>query len=288
MTPLFFKNLPESKANLYGLILEASKIPYEFKKESGGWRILVPKDFHDLAFAQITAYTGENLSSDKDLPEQPLFRTFSGIWAAGVLVFFYVSTGPFFENRELLKQKGASARAILDGELWRAVTALCLHADILHLLGNMAFLAIFATGVCQVTGYGVGWLLILFAGFFGNLAGAVFYQTHHLSGGASTAVFGALGILGGIRAARPGQGSILISKRWIGIGAGLALLAFLGSGPRSDIMAHLFGWLSGVGLGVAYAFFKKTPVPQNRQLPFLTLAVAIFFWAWSAAGFFNI
>ena len=59
MTSLFIKSLPDNKANLYGLILEASKIPYEFRRVEDGWQILVPARDHDAAFAQITAYTGE-------------------------------------------------------------------------------------------------------------------------------------------------------------------------------------------------------------------------------------
>ncbi|WP_051326996.1 rhomboid family intramembrane serine protease [Desulfatibacillum aliphaticivorans] len=285
MTPLFIKNLPDNKANLYGLILEASKIAYEFERKEDGWQILVPQKDHDRAFAQITAYTGENLPQDLDEPKWPQFKTYSGLWAAGLLAVFYAGTGPFSENRWLLEQKGAVAEKILDGQIWRAVTALCLHADMLHLMGNMAFLAIFATGVCQVMGYGVGWLFILLAGALGNLASAWMYQSHHLSGGASTAVFAALGILGGIRAIRQKAGWGLTSRRWIGLAVGLALLAFLGSGPKADLLAHFFGWFCGVGMGVVYALLKPTPVPQKKQLPFLTLALAILLWAWASAGF---
>ncbi|MBI9075927.1 MAG: rhomboid family intramembrane serine protease [Desulfatibacillum sp.] len=285
MTSLFIKSLPENKANLYGLILEASKIPYEFERVQDGWQILVPRDFHDFAFAQITAYTGENMPGEHETPANPLFKTYSGLWASGILALFYVFTGPFSENRLMLEQKGAVAERILDGQIWRAVTALCLHADLLHLMGNMAFLAIFATGVCQIMGYGVGWLLILLSGVLGNLASAAFYQSHHLSGGASTAVFAALGILGGIRAINEKGRWGFTSRRWIGLASGLALLAFLGSGPKADLLAHLFGWLSGVGAGLAYALVIRNPVSKEKQLPFLTLAAAILLWAWAAAGF---
>ena len=285
MTSLFIKSLPENKANLYGLILEASKIPYEFKRVEDGWQILVSLDYHDFAFTQITAYTGENMPREHEEPESPFFKTYSGVWASGILAVFYAGTGPFSDNISLLKQKGAVAERIMDGQIWRAVTALCLHADLLHLMGNMAFLAIFSTGVCQIMGYGVGWLLILLASILGNLASAAFYHSHHLSGGASTAVFAALGILGGIRVIRQKGTWGPTSRRWIGLAGGLALLAFLGSGPRADLLAHLFGWLSGVCIGLTYAILVPNPVSKEKQLPFLTLAVAIVLWAWASAGF---
>ena len=283
MTPLFFNALPEQKANLFGLILESSKIPFAFEDGEEGWKILVPEDFHDFAYAQITAYTGENIQASPEEQEPPLFTTWSGLWAAGVLAFFYIATGPFSQNREILEQTGASAAKILEGELWRTVTALCLHADILHLLGNMAFLGIFATGVCQIAGFGVGWLLILMTGAMGNFAAAAVYQAGHLSGGASTAVFGALGILGGVYAVKTKSGGRIISRRWLALASGLALLAFLGAGPRSDLLAHLFGWLSGIAVGTLYAFTVKRPVPQHRQIFYFTLAAAMLLWSWSGA-----
>ncbi len=284
MTPLFINSLPENKANLYGLILEASKIPFTFEEEGDGWQILAPQEYHDFAFAQITAYTGENLP-EIERPRPPLFKTYSGIWASMLLAVFYFFTGPFSQNRQLLEHKGAVAEKILDGQVWRAVTALCLHADLLHLMGNMAFLAIFATGVCQIMGYGVGCLLILLAGMVGNLASASFYQSHHLAGGASTAVFAALGILGGIQVIQQQGGWGLMSRRWLGLAGGMALLAFLGAGPKADLVAHLFGWLSGIAMGLAYAWFMPSPVPQEKQLPFLTLGAALLLWAWAMAGF---
>ena len=47
------------------------------------------------------------------------------------------------------------------GEWWRVFTALTLHADLLHLLSNLAFGALFGYPAARLFGPGVAWLLIL-------------------------------------------------------------------------------------------------------------------------------
>ena len=96
---------------------------------------------------------------------------------------------------DIIKHYGSSASQIIDGEHYRTITALFLHGDVLHLIGNMAGIALFGTAVCSITGWGVGWLMILFTGSIGNLLNAYFYQAGHRSIGASTAVFGCIGFL---------------------------------------------------------------------------------------------
>ena len=103
----------------------------------------------------------------------------------------------------------------------------------------------------------------------GNLATAGVARTGYFSIGASTAVFGALGGLTALQ---------LVSRRrkgWITIGAGVALLAMLGTGEKSDLLAHLFGFLAGAGLGLfAGLWQREAPVRSWRQ-PALALAALL-------------
>ncbi len=49
-------------------------------------------------------------------------------------------------------------------------------------------------------------------------------------------------------------------KAWLPLGAGLALLSMLGSGgERTDLMAHLFGFMTGLILGAFYGVLVKQP-----------------------------
>ena len=138
----------------------------------------------------------KNLSKDHEEAEAPYFRTYSGVWASGLLAVFYAGTGPFSQNIRLLEQKGAVAEKILDGQVWRAVTRHVPARRPASPHGEHGLFSHFFHRRVPDHGYGVGWLLILLAGALGNLASAWLYQSHHLSGGASTAVFAALGILG--------------------------------------------------------------------------------------------
>ena len=159
-----------------------------------------------------------------------------------------------------------------------------LHADIPHLAGNMVGIAIFGTWVCNITGAGVGWLMILLSGILGNLANAALFQYRHNSIGASTAVFGAVGFLAAyqlyLKINIVGQRR----KAWIPLAGGLALLAFLGSGAHSDITAHLFGFLSGFFLGLFYAVLLHRLLKKRHQICAMVTAIGIvtFSWLWGA------
>ena len=82
---------------------------------------------------------------------------------------------------------------ILDGELWRAVTALTLHADGAHVAGNAVLGAVFGSAVSRSLGPGVALAWVIAAGTLGNFINAWKHTDSHVSVGASTAVLGAVG-----------------------------------------------------------------------------------------------
>ena len=128
----------------------------------------------------------------------------------------------------------ADAGLIMAGEWWRAATALTLHADAAHLLGNVFVGSLFCAVLAAQTGLGSGLLCMVAAGVLGNLANAAVHGSDHLSLGFSTAVFGAAGAIAGLRAlSGPFSG---LRAGLVPIGAGLGLLAMLGSeGERTDL-----------------------------------------------------
>ena len=153
-------------------------------------------------------------------------------------------------------------RALANDKLaeWRALTALSLHGDLSHVAANIASGLLFSAFALPHFGTGLTWLLIVFSGFFGNVLNAFFYRSSpHNSIGSSTAVFGALGLLVAAefvaRLSSPAR-----RNRWqlvLPIGAGLALLAYLGVGDtehnHTDYMAHLLGFGAGISLGAIAA-----------------------------------
>ena len=177
---------------------------------------------------------------------------------------------------------GASAAAILEGEWYRTITALMIHADLLHLMGNLVGIAIFGTAVASLCGWGLGWLMVLSSGALGNAANAVFFGSGHLSVGSSTAIFGALGILSAIQFTRRIRVRGERFRALLPLGGGLALLALLGTAQNSDLLAHLFGFAAGMALGGGFALLTETaPSGRCQFLALAAVALFVFFsWAW--------
>ena len=167
------------------------------------------------------------------------------------LVAFYAVTGPASGSSAWFTQGTASSERILHGELWRTVTALTLHADSMHVFGNAISGTIFLSAVNRRLGDGRGPLLVMASGALGNLFNAFWYQTGHLSIGASTAVFGAVGILAATQLA---VDCSHLGRSWLErvapVVGGLALLGMMGASPHSDLLAHLFGLGAGLLVGV--------------------------------------
>jgi rhomboid protease GluP len=141
------------------------------------------------------------------------------------------------------------------GEIWRLATALFLHADVGHLLSNLASGIFVFAAVTSTMGRRAGWVLITLAALAGNLATALArYPEPYISIGASTAIFAALGLLTG-RAVRVAACSSAW-RRWramfVPLAAGLTVLSLYGAGGvRIDVGAHLCGFAAGLGLGFA-------------------------------------
>jgi membrane associated rhomboid family serine protease len=129
---------------------------------------------------------------------------------------------------------------------------------------------------------GVGGALVLLSGAGGNLANALFHASHHVSVGASTAVFGAVGLLSGLAVARRRRRLSLRRHSWLPLGAGLAILAMLGTaGARVDLWAHLFGLLVGACLGIPVGFALPRPARPLVQwiLGGAALVTVLYCWA---------
>ena len=226
--------------------------------------------------------------SDKPTFISKFHKTYSGAVIAFLLFLLHWRITNNNDPRMFSETFGASASAILRGEWYRCVTALFLHGSDMHLAGNMAGIIIFGTSVCSITGSGVGWFLILISGFMGNYCNALFYKSIHLSIGASTAVFGSIGILAGYRFIYSLEESGLRITAFIPVGAGLGLLALLGASPESDVMAHLFGFFIGMIAGALYRLFIRKPAAERTQVIFLSCATAISLLCWVRGNYLNL
>ena len=278
-----FTNLSKDQANLCLLILSSANIPVEVEKGQDGWDIRVADTDCANALEAVRQYFRENpLPDSSPISSAAKFpQSFLGLGAALVLLAFYVAADLNGAHTVLMNEFGASAQAIVKGQWYRAVTSLMLHNDVIHLAGNMAAVAVFTSAVAAVTGGGVGSFLILLSGMAGNLLNAFLYKINHFSVGASTAVFGAIGILAALGFAQKIRQSGRRINAWLPLFGGLCLLAFLGGpGARVDLTAHLFGFAAGIVIGLLYVVFCRQPAAPPSQNGWLMTTLIIAAMAW--------
>jgi membrane associated rhomboid family serine protease len=281
-------DLSQDQAHAYGLVLSSSGILHAVEKGERGWALLVKDEDHRPALRSLEAYLEENepsTSTAEYLPEE-YRRTFAGIWVSVMLVAWHVAVTAGAESEVFAEAYGSSADHILQGELHRAVTSLMIHAGPLHLAGNVLGIGVFGTAVCSIAGWGIGWLMILATGISGNLINALLHGTGHVSVGASTAVFGAIGILAATQFVRKYRLRGERMKAWVPLAGGLALLGLLGGSQHVDLTAHLFGFVTGILMGGLFAFWVEGPPGRSCQFLGLLLTLGLLVSSWiRALGF---
>ena len=283
MDEILLENLTQEQADTYGLVLSSYHLPHSIIKSDDDWQIWVDETLRDRALDLILRYIQENpdVSSQDDPVTQAYKKTFSGLWVGLLLLVCHIVANRFIDFEKIVSDYGASAFDIMNGEIYRTVTALMLHSSYPHLAGNIAGIAIFGTAVCTITGTGVGWSIILLSGILGNLANAALFQHGHVSIGASTAVFGAIGILAAYQLCQKIKIAGQRMKAWLPFAGGLALLGLLGSGRHTDITAHFFGFVAGIGLGILYALFLVRLLENKHQIYGMVVTIATIALSWS-------
>ena len=250
------------------LVLQSRQIPCRTEKDEKGFQLLVPAHQFQQACRELIEYEQENKNWPPPPPPDQKFHenTASTIWVLILLALFHNLTAhhanPFGQAPiDWLALGNAYTEKILNGEWWRLITALTLHSGPIHLAGNIVAGGIFIVRLCWILGSGIAWLLVLTSGMLGNLLNCLVQSPTHQSIGASTAVFGAVGLLATINTLRYRQS---LWRRWpLPVAAALGLLALLGTGgENTDIGAHLFGFFSGVALG---ALSHHLPVSNQKS-----------------------
>jgi rhomboid protease GluP len=254
----------------WALVLVALGFQPQLRRVYGSFELWVPGNEAARASAELDDYELQEAEARRealkeaqaDIEDRP--ATLNAAWGSAMLVLslvaFYAVTGPNRVGSRWHDAGASNAEQVLHGQWWRAVTALTLHADTGHLLSNVGLGALVIGLVMRAVGVGWGMLLVLATGALGNFANAWAYQAHHSSIGFSTAVFGAVGLLGGLSYVhRQRHRASGLRPAWIAIGGAFALLGLLGTSVETDVLAHLFGACAGVGLGLAEGWRRWRP-----------------------------
>jgi len=174
-------------------------------------------------------------------------------------------------NAEVLTELGAKVTAkIQAGEWWRLLTAMFLHAGVIHLVVNMA--GVYQIGKSMEEDFGTLRLgaVYLLSGLSGNLLSASFLPLQ-ITVGASGACFGLLGAAWGDLL----QNSHLI-KGVCCEAAQLSLCTVLSLGlglmPLIDNFAHAGGFIAGILLGLALLPEDISADKEHTQVSWLRQA----------------
>jgi rhomboid protease GluP len=270
----------------HALVLDAKGIPYRLVDADGAAFLRVSAADAAVATEELARYAAERT----ERPEPPAaFVPFAGGVAgalayAAVLISVAYCAGNQTFSADWLGLGALDSSVGMAGEWWRSITALTLHLDQEHLLGNLLFGAGVGILSARMLGPGVAWLSILVCAALANYADMLLSPSSHRAIGASTAVFAALGMLAGF-----GWGQRIALRhsprrlyRWGPLFGGVFLLALLGAGNEHvDVLGHLLGFTAGVVAGFGYA---RAGMPLNRGAPlqlatgFIALGLVLSAW----------
>ena len=269
------------------LVLQAMDIDHGIRFHAGTWVLMVPGSRAAEAVDQLDSYVREN----QDWPKRRTVLRSHRVGARGVAGYAVVlmlvaaaKEGAVFD-KDWFGAGLMQAGMVRDGEWWRTLTALTLHLNGEHLLSNLLFGAAFGLMTGHLLGNGLAWFSILVAGAAGNALNAMVQPYGHTAVGASTAVFAALGLSAAFVWRRRRDASQHWAIRWAPVVGAIVLLAYTGSGgERTDVVAHLTGFLAGIGMGAYYGGLGPAVASRARTQRLLgAAAVVLVALAWAIA-----
>jgi rhomboid protease GluP len=249
--PVVFRG-SRSLCREYSLVLEAKNIRHETTQIEGAWVLTVAPAMLREAYDQISRY-----SAERRVPRAiPSIVPHPGAGLGAICYVVVLLLTAYCAGSGALGVDWFAVGALDAGspaEWWRFITALTLHVDQEHLLGNLLFGVVAGIAAGRLLGPGVAWLSILGSAALANSAEVILAPSTHRAVGASTAVFAALGLLAGMASRQRLTARERLWYRWAPLIAGVCLLTFLGAGDAHvDVLGHALGFVFGTGVGWLY------------------------------------
>jgi len=268
------------------LVLTARGIDNHVEREAGGdWCLYVAPVPAAFAERELERYRFEN----RPRPAPRVVPIDSG-WAGALGYLFVIWLLPTLEGRGTFGWQWRDAGAmvagrVVDGEWWRTITALTLHADLGHLIANSVFGVVFGLLLGRYLGSGVGWLVVVASAGVANAIDALIQADDFRSIGASTATFAALAV----SAAFAWRRGYYQGRGWrrslAPVFGAFALLAFTGVGSEHvDIVAHFAGFACGTLAGIVCAGIAPEGLRPRVQALAGVVALVLVAGAWLLAG----
>ncbi len=149
----------------------------------------------------------------------------------------------------------STSNILLEWRYWTLITALFIHGNLIHLLGNIVFLYVFGNTLEDIIGAKKMLAAFLIGGIFTFLISTLFYPPDIQMAGASASIFtlAAITIL-----VKPLRISILFLFLPVGLVAVLYFLfnlfeIYYGISSNIAYISHVIGFLIGVPLGICWS-----------------------------------
>jgi rhomboid protease GluP len=247
----------------FSLMLEARGIEHDMTLRDESWALTVAPTWVPRAEEEIRRYSAERSIAR---PRIKLIEPFTGAWIGGGIFALVLLLVAYAAGLHLFGTDWFAVGAVNAGpartEWWRAITAVTLHLDQLHLISNLFAGLIVGAAASQLLGPGVAWFAALAAAAAGNYVEMWIAPSAHRAVGASSAVFAALGLVTGL--AWSYRFSLRERRwyRWAPLIVGASLLTLFGAGgERVDVLGHLLGFSFGTLAGWLLAVAR---VPRSR------------------------
>ena len=268
------------------MVLTAVGIRSVIVRGEGEWRLLTAPHDRAAAIEHLARYRVENAPGPRATPVTTFDNGWPGV-CAFLLILWLVPALEGWGTFELSWRDVGRMEAgrVLAGEWHRAVTALTLHGDLGHLIGNSLFGVVFGLLLGRYFGSGFGWLLVLACGALGNVVNAWLRPAAFLAVGASTALFGMVGLIGTF-AWRRGH---FRGRGWrrtaAPLFAAVCLLALTGmGGVNADVLGHVAGFCCGAVTGALIVRFDLRRLGRSGQWLAGALAIGTVAFAWLRAA----
>ena len=178
----------------------------------------------------------------------------------------------------VLEYLAFSGENLLKGRAWTLITSLFLHADLLHLAGNMLFLYVFGNTMEEDLGATKTLGTFFFGGIASFLLSLLFYGTATPLIGASAAIFTLSAI---VMLIKPLKFSILFFMPQ-GLVAILyfvynAIAVYSGTEGNVAYIAHVIGFAIGIPFGLAWSknWLKNLLITIALLIVFLIVATFV-------------
>ena len=166
-------------------------------------------------------------------------------------------------NNNILFQWGQDNTLVLQGQYWRLITSIFVHASIIHLGGNLLFFVIFGLRYEELTGAKNLFVVFLLTGLAGNLL----TLSLSLFGNVTILSVGASGAVEGIFAA-----TIMLlylhhqyPKGVLTMFGFVVLLFMMTIGQNTNIFAHL----GGLACGIVYSYVLEVKIKNTSIYHYL-------------------